>query len=135
MLTKLKYMVVGEERSSTYKYQRMMISSRMIKHMMSAYNQVRGSHGYDPCELDSSATGGDSDGDMVGDKVTGLSASDLAGFDVISVPTSSTVVTSTECLALVLSLDTGLEPLVTTYGEFVTFPACDSSKGTVTFAK
>ena len=87
--------------------------------------------------MDSCATGGKSDGDMVGDKFTGLSESDMAGLDVISGPALSSVVSSTsECLALVISLDTGLEPLVTMTGGYcVTFPANVTSDGTVVFAE
>ena len=54
-----------------------MISKRMIKHPISGYNHDSESDGYMSCELDSSATGGDSDGDMVGDKVTELPESDM----------------------------------------------------------
>ena len=115
-----------EENKSTYKYQRIMVSKRMNKHPISGYNHDNESNGYMSCELDSSATGGEFDGDMVGDKVTELPESDM-GVDVISRPSVFRVISSTlECLALVWSRKIGLEPSVTmTVGCCVTSSICD----------
>ena len=125
-----------EENKSTYKYQRSMISKRIIKHPISGYNHDSESDGYMSCELDSSATGGESDGDMVGDKVTGLPESDM-GVDVISRPSVSRVVSSSlECLALVLSGKIDLESSVSMTGGYcVTSSVCDPSEGAVTSAE
>ena len=74
-----------------------MISKRMIKHPIRGYNHESESDRYMSCELDSFATGGEFDGDMVGDKVTDLPETDM-GVDVISRPSVSRVVSSTlEC--------------------------------------
>ena len=113
-----------------------MISKRMIKHPINRYNHDSESDGYMSCELDSSATVGDSDGDMVGDKVTELPESDM-GVDVISGPSVSRVDSSSlECLILMLSRKIDLESSVTITGGYcVTSSVCDPSEGALASAE